>query len=406
MKTKLLIVLLLSSLFAVSQTKFETGYYISNGGSKINCLIKNYDWKNNPTKFEIKNSSTDAVQNISINEIKELGIDNEVKFIKSDVNIDTSSDNIQTMDTIKEPKFNKRTVLLKVLVEGSNNLYTYEDSDIATKFFYSNKGTSEITPLIYKRYVRETTVHTNETYKQQLNNSVSCNNNTSSIQNLNYILSDLEKYFINTNRCQGDSSSKVIAAEKNFIIKIKPLVTLLSSKMNLDMKTGNLIGTHSMENKMLYGFGAEIESLLPFNHYNWGLFIQPTYVSSYSSTVQGMTQYYFNYTINAKYNYFQVPIGVRRYIPINENSKIFINLAYNYAYVMNSSKLQINGDAERQLKNNDFFTGNLNFGLGYQFKMLSAEVSNCLPINNNVGGDNAKFGFTAFTLKYTLFSSK
>ena len=37
-----------------AQISFEKGYYIDNSNQKVDCLIKNVDWKNNPTSFEYK----------------------------------------------------------------------------------------------------------------------------------------------------------------------------------------------------------------------------------------------------------------------------------------------------------------------------------------------------------------
>ena len=54
MKKNLL--LLLVSILTVnvySQISLEEGYYIDNSNQKINCLIKNLDWKNNPTHLNI-----------------------------------------------------------------------------------------------------------------------------------------------------------------------------------------------------------------------------------------------------------------------------------------------------------------------------------------------------------------
>ena len=37
-----------------AQTKFEKGYFVDNSGQRTEVLIKNLDWKNNPTEFEFK----------------------------------------------------------------------------------------------------------------------------------------------------------------------------------------------------------------------------------------------------------------------------------------------------------------------------------------------------------------
>ena len=50
MKKQLLFLLtIILSFNCYSQISFEKGYYINNSYQKTNCLIKNIDWKNNPT---------------------------------------------------------------------------------------------------------------------------------------------------------------------------------------------------------------------------------------------------------------------------------------------------------------------------------------------------------------------
>ncbi len=53
------IAIIILSVNGYSQISYEEGYYVDNSSQKINCLIKNIDWKNNPTKFEYKMSTSD-----------------------------------------------------------------------------------------------------------------------------------------------------------------------------------------------------------------------------------------------------------------------------------------------------------------------------------------------------------
>ncbi len=405
MKTKLFLLVVLLCTLSLAQSKFQSGYYINSSGNKVTCLIKNYDWKNNPKQFEIKNSLEDTPKTISIYEIKEIAIDNDVKFIKANVDLDYSSDNVQTMDSKKDPVFSRQLVLLKVLVEGKNNLYSYEDENIQNKMFFNNTDVLEITPLIHKLFLREynTVIESNDTYKQQLNNNVICENNITIIEKLNYTKSDLIKYFITVNKCLGDTTTKEISSNKKFIVNFKPMIIAMSARMDLDMKSGNLNGTHSLENKLLIGAGIEIESMMPFNNYNWSIYIQPMFLSGYTSSVQGTTSTFYKYSIDGTYNFLQMPIGVRRYIPLNDNSKIFLNLAYNYVYTMNSSKLNITGDPEKSLKTNDLLKGGLSLGAGFHYKKVEFEMTHCFGINNNISQSNAKLSYTSFALKYHLF---
>ena len=77
MKKQLLFcIVALIGINCYSQISFEKGYYINNSNQKVNCLIKNYDWKNNPIDFEYKILETDQEKKASLKSIKEFGIYN------------------------------------------------------------------------------------------------------------------------------------------------------------------------------------------------------------------------------------------------------------------------------------------------------------------------------------------
>lgn len=110
-----------------SQVYYEKGYYIDDNNQKVDCLIKNVDWKNSPTEFDYKLSDADNPQRLTIQSVKEFCIYNSVKYIKSTVNIDKSSDQTSSLSLEKNPIFQVEVLFLKVLIEGKANLYSFED---------------------------------------------------------------------------------------------------------------------------------------------------------------------------------------------------------------------------------------------------------------------------------------
>lgn len=77
MKKKLLLLLLtILSFDASAQISFEKGYFITNAGEKIDCLIKNIDWKNNPVDFEYQLVQNGTLMNENIKSVQEFGIYN------------------------------------------------------------------------------------------------------------------------------------------------------------------------------------------------------------------------------------------------------------------------------------------------------------------------------------------
>ncbi len=74
MRKQLLLIALFTILCAesYSQIIFENGYFIDESNNKIECLIKNVDWKNNPTEFEYKFSQNDTVHKATFKTVKEF----------------------------------------------------------------------------------------------------------------------------------------------------------------------------------------------------------------------------------------------------------------------------------------------------------------------------------------------
>lgn len=127
MKKKLLLLLLTILTFdASSQISFEKGYFITNDGEKIDCLIKNIDWKNNPVDFEYQLVQNGTLINENIKSVQEFGIYNNSKYIRRTVKIDKSGNNINNFSDDKNPIFIEEQLFLKALIEGKSNLYQYE----------------------------------------------------------------------------------------------------------------------------------------------------------------------------------------------------------------------------------------------------------------------------------------
>ena len=103
----------LISLSGFSQIKFEPGYFINNDGVKTNCLIKNLDWKDNPTRFIYKLTENDANTTLTIDSVQEFGVINESVFKRFIVKIDRSFEEVSKLNTEKEPTFKTDTLFLK-----------------------------------------------------------------------------------------------------------------------------------------------------------------------------------------------------------------------------------------------------------------------------------------------------
>ena len=177
-KEILLLLTAILSLNCYSQISFEKGYFINNNEEKIQCFIKNVDWENNPKDFKYKLLEKSDPKTASIAQIKEFGIYNYSKYIRSNVNIDRSSENVNKLSNSKRPIFQEEELFLKVLVESKASLYQYVDNNL-NRFFY-NKDNSNIEQLIFKSYkttdLDKNNRYRNNRYRQQLWVDLKCPN--------------------------------------------------------------------------------------------------------------------------------------------------------------------------------------------------------------------------------------
>ena len=134
MKKALVLVFALLTIQAFAQITFEKGYFIDNSDQRIECLIKNVDWRNNPTNFQYKLNQNEEPVEAEITNVKEFGIYNSSKFLRRVVKIDRSTEETNKLSKERNPKFEEEQLFLKVLNEGKANLYSYYDTGLR-RFF-------------------------------------------------------------------------------------------------------------------------------------------------------------------------------------------------------------------------------------------------------------------------------
>lgn len=413
--TKYLLLFLTISLSTIAQTKFEKGYFINNSDQKVDCLIKNIDWKNNPTQFEYKISENDEINTGKIENIKEFKLIDIVKYIRADIDIDISQENFYYISTQREPIFKKQVVFLRILVEGINNLYVYDSEEYPLRFFYNNEKTP-LQQLIYKNFHKlnegKTIIYTNEDYKKQLYANTNCKNSKqSSIEALRYKKSEMIKYFTEINNCLGDSTIKQKYVNKKTTINFKPTLSINNSSLILDYGSGTFAGKNKMGNKINYGFGFELEFVFPYNNNNWSIAIEPTYVTTYDSEIffNRPLLLYQDYSVKATYNNFQVPILARRSFYLNKNSKLFLNIGMNVNMASSSSEIIIKrSEPYAELDNVNLSGSTINYiaGMGFQYKKYSIEFryytdNDINPVKNSK--DSYTYKNSSLNFKYLLF---
>ncbi|WP_246454804.1 tRNA modification GTPase [Hyunsoonleella aquatilis] len=348
MKIKLLFLLTtILSFNCYSQISFENGYFIDNNNQKTNCLIKNLDWGDNPTEFKYKLSENSELNEKTIKSVKEFGIFNASKYVRSAVKIDRSSNKVDELDNERKAKFQEEELFLKVLVEGKSTLYSYIDRGLI-RYFYSI-GTSNIEQLVFKSYITpEFKIGKNNRFRNQLWNNLKCSDiKKSRVEKIKYRKSDLVNFFVTYNSCSNQEYINFEEKQKKdlFNLNIRPRLNFssLSNDRNINIK-----------NDLGFGFGIEAELVLPFHKNKWSFIIEPTYQSFGEKSTDGGSG-----DVIVNYSSIELHAGLRHYFFLNDNSKIFINASLIYDSSLNDS--QINSQEITDAYN-------MAFGLGYKYK--------------------------------------
>lgn len=322
--------LLLSFFFAIialssHSQRFSKGYFINNSNEKIECLIRNPGFKN-PNSINYKLTETAPQVKAAIDSIKEFGIYDESKYIRSVVKIDRSSMDIKSMSIDPNPEFTEEQLFLKMLVEGKASLYVYEEPGLI-RFFYQVED-SPIEQLVYKEYkTHGGQIGKNIAFQQQIANSLQCHSFTfQTFSEITYETKALVDVFSKYNDCISSNYTNWREKRRRgtFNITFRPGLnnTMLSvsnsSANNQDVDFGR---------KLSFRQGVEFEFVLPYKDRSWSICIEPTFQQFVSEKPMELTSAILNrdYTVSVDYKSIDLPITLRRYFELNNNSKLFVN---------------------------------------------------------------------------------
>ena len=366
-KTLLLLVVFLAlSINSYSQFVFEKAYFVNNSNERVECLIKDLDWKNNPRKFEYKLSENTDIQTETILNVQEFGFSNGAKYVRVTAEIDHSTDEVKNLGPERNPIFKTETVFLKSIIEGKASLFYYRD-DLLKRFFYK-KDDAAITQLVYKRYRKDGDIISRNTYfKQQLLNDLKCDAmNESEFESLKYELNSLEKIITEYNQCQNSTSQKFKQEVKRdlFNLAIRPGIDFSSLKISSGVSE---IKNVSFDKQTNFRIGVEFE-YIPFYHKNnWSIIVEPTY-QSYSGNktyeVKGVNQGTLNAVL--EYRSIEVPMGIRYSTHLSKSSKVFLNAQYILDFNLEASLNYYRADGS-EFDKLDINAGK-SFALGAGFK--------------------------------------
>ncbi len=316
--TGMLLALVCLGLGARAQIRYEQGYFVTRDGKRTDCqiLLKNADWRDNPTSFDYRTSETSESLPGPLSEVQELGVNGTV-FRRYEVQMDRSSDDLNRLNKSRAPVFAAETLFLRMVVNGKASLFQYDEGNLH-RFFFSVNGNT-ISQLVYKRYlVPNGEVTSNEDYKQQLFNNLVCPDITrSAIEKLRYEADDLMKFFVRYNQCSGGESVSFEKKERSpwpVHLNIRPGVGYNAVNIkNISFSGG---GTANIDAKAAWRLGLEVEGILPFGNGLLSLFGEASYSTFSGSIPQG--------TVKVDYSAIEFWLGARKYFPVG-SGKLYVS---------------------------------------------------------------------------------
>lgn len=395
LSNSLLVFFLLISSSLIAQIEFKTASFIDNSGNKIDCFIKDVDWKSNPTFFEYKLSENEAVQIAKIENVASFQIGESTKYMRKTVEMDRW-DKFSTPSVQKHPIFKTETIFLKTLVEGEAALYSYSENSFNT-YFYS-VASKNPQQLVQKQYVvnngTKDIVYKNDLYKKQLEaDLVGDNVKASEIRNLTYFKADFINVFQKYNGGKGQALGLASATKTK--INITPRIGLNMNQV--DVK--HLVYSdyeYDFGTKSNIRIGVEVEGVLPFNRGKWAMAIEPVY-TSYKADGDGS-----DYTADIDYQALELHVVARHYMFLKNDSKLFLNAGFLYSTDLNDA---IYAPARRPFPVAIDMNFQLVLGAGYKYKKISAEVryigNQSMIVNHSTW--QAHYTSYSFVLGYTIF---
>lgn len=371
------------SYLVTAQIDFEPGYFIDNEGNRVDCLIKNVGWRDNPDQFEYRFREEDLSRTARLETVRAFGIGDYVKYIRYEVDIDYSSDITSELSMNNTPEFRQQTVLLKSLVEGKAGLFAYSKGQVKRFFFQKNNG--NMTPLIYKRFLRENgQIGSNTQFRQQLLGAVQCGNQISRLKKLSYKESSLLSYFLDYNTCEKSETTvfKKARGKNQFNVTLKLGASNTNTTIEQDLSFSTL-GTPrdvsaDFPNIITPRLGLEFEFPLPVNNGKWALFADPFYQKIEGNDMINYTVGLTDVEIDVDFQYttIEIPLGILHYFFLDNRSRLFLNVSFAFVMKLDS---RIDFESDTALGNIDDLEINgseeyLSLGGGYQYKSLSIEV--------------------------------
>lgn len=387
-----LLLCLLYTPVAIAQIAFESGYFINNQGDTITGFIKNLDWKNNPVSVEFRKDMESESSVLLIDSIKGFGVGGDIVFKKFLVDIEVLSPRIEDYGYKQNPEYSPKVVLLRQLIEGEKELYTYCESNFQC-FFAGNKGDIPH-QLVHKHYKAESNlIAENNQYKNQLYVLLNCPCvKQEDFEKLSYYKSDIANLFEKYYACSGMAiiRNEVVTYEKRKKVELSVSAGVEYCNMEISGVPNSFFppGISPL-------LGLDFESFMPFYRNKISVICQPVF-DYYSATGtfakrEKVVDIFF----------FTLPFGIRYSSYLKPETRIFTEAKYSLVFPVHGTL----GYYSYELKPENHSAFDLGVGI------MKGRIS--IKLNHRFNHDlftNYNFGLwmnnTSVNFSYVLFKSK
>lgn len=308
-----------------AQSLYEAGYFIDNNGKRTECLIKKLTWKSNPTEFEWKRTISSSSKTETIENIKEFAVGEDYRFKRYILQFDLNGDTVGKSTKSKDPNLRYKKIFLRTILKSKTTLYQYSEKGVH-RFFYTDPNTIYPELLLYKVFYtpdetkkpgKKIIPQENNTYQQQLQEKVNCENQD--VSKLAYTQRDLKRYFKKYNECEGNKIEYIIRKKINQTrIGIVAAVDLSSFTHN---SIAGSAGNVSYEDVFVPRYGIFVETFIPFSKVDLSFFLESTYKAF---TMDGRDLAIANSEFELDYKSINVAVGPRFHIYLSSKFELFL----------------------------------------------------------------------------------
>ncbi len=396
----------LATINIYAQTYFKEGYFVDNQNKKVECLIKYQRWSETPVSFDYKLKEDSPLQTKNVEEVNEFKIYKTAKYYKRyklDVNVFDKELNL-----IKKKG---DLIFLKVLFEAEKSLLAYED--IQNIFFYEHNN-----ELLLLKYAEKKSLSAkHREFQKQLYENLFCEGFTiKKYSRIKYEIGDLVNFFNEYATCKNQASENFY--EKRTKVKLNFKATIGATytpetTQSLALIFGNrerFQREDAFNDIITYSIGVDAEFTYTNEIDRWRLFISPNIQYFRAGNVSDINPSNFDLLYPQFYDpgleslILEMPIGVRRYFDVNENTELFISAAYAYNFFIDgksSFSAPYTNYGKENISKSSFLIGlGSNFGDKYSFSLnyyliKQSDIDNLISIDagNSI---NFVFGYQLF----------